>query len=137
MAPEEKLATLHVPGGAAAIEPATEPRGGLSQRQRQRQTQKQRRTQAAEELRHYKEKEKGTRSDTGGSGDKGGGKGRKGKSKLHSKGRDGKEICYSWNNKQGKCADTPPGKACPAGRAHVCQRCLSDQRRASDCPQSG
>ena len=28
------------------------------------------------------------------------------------------------------------GKPCPSGRAHVCQKCLSDRHRSAECPQS-
>ena len=51
---------------------------------------------------------------------------KKDKSNLHSKTRDGKEVCYSWFNVQGRCADVAPGKLCPTGRAHACRKCLSD-----------
>ena len=38
------------------------------------------------------------------------------KSYLHSKTRDGKEVCYSWNDEQGRCADVAPGKSCRRAR---------------------
>ena len=88
--------------------------------------------QELQQLRAWKQ----ARADTGGSGEgspsKVTGKGnnnKKSKSYLHSKTRDGKEVCYSWN-------DVAPGKSCPSGRAHVCQKCLSDGHRSAECPQS-
>ena len=105
-------------------------------------TDKQRWAAAAQEL-HQLRAWKQARTDTGGSGEGSPGKAtgrgnnnKKGKSNLHSKTRNGKEVCYSWNNNQGKCADVAPGKPCPSGRAHVCQKCLSDRHRSAECPQS-
>ena len=137
LAPEEKLASAHLPGGSAAIYPQTESPGN-PERRRQRAATKERRAEASQELQTFRA-QKVARSDTGSTADSSGkasGKGLKGKGKRHSKDRDGKEICYSWNNKQGKCADLEAGKPCPAGRAHVCQRCLSSHHRSTDCPQS-
>ena len=50
--------------------------------------------------------------------------------------RDSNEVCNSWNKKQGKFADVAPGKPCPTGRAHACQKYLSGSHRSAECPQS-
>ena len=134
------MAALHLPGGQLALEPQVE--GPRSDRRKQREATKQQRAAAAQELQQLRAW-KQARADTGGSGvgspGKATGKGnnnKKGKSNLHSKTRDGKAVCYSWNNKQGKCAGVAPGKPCPSGRAHACQKCLSDRHRSAECPQS-
>ena len=56
--------------------------------------------------------------------DKGKGKG-KGKGRLKQVDNQGKELCYSWNNKKGSCAGDG---ACANGRVHKCQICLGDHR---------
>ena len=83
-------------------------------------------------------------ADTGGSGEGSPGKftgvinnKEKGKSNLHSETRVDKEVCYSWNDEQGKFADVAPGKSCPSGRAHVGQRCLSDGAPFGGVPAVG
>ena len=114
------MAALHLPGGQPALEPQVE--GPRSDRRKQREATKQRRAAAAQELQQLRAW-KQARADTGGSGEgspgKATGKGnnnKKGKSNLHSKTRDGKEVCYSWNNKQGKCADVSLGQAVSVGQ---------------------
>ena len=61
---------------------------------------------------------------TGDGGRKGkkGNKGGGGKGKPQSVTREGKNICFNWNN--GKCE-----QVCPRGFAHVCQICLGSHRR--------
>ena len=56
---------------------------------------------------------------------------RKNKDGLYLTNGDGKEICYKFNNKVG-CKQG----ACPAGRAHVCQKCLQPHSKMSQsCPK--
>ena len=69
----------------------------------------------------------------GGGWEKGSGK-NKGTGKKDAKGRfeldrNGKEICYGYNN--GNCKGV-----CPQGRSHVCQRCLGNHP-AIDCKSKG
>ena len=71
---------------------------------------------------------------------KGAGKDQQGKGKGKGKGKNktdqqGKQICYSWNNRSGACAAAADGAECAHGRAHKCQVCLSPSHRAVDCPQ--
>eukprot|EP00971_Amphidinium_carterae_P027399 539508-Amphidinium_carterae.1 len=52
----------------------------------------------------------------------------KGKGKNKTKtgiDRNGRQICDSWNNANGQCANIKSGALCPAGRAHVRLKCGS------------
>ena len=69
-------------------------------------------------------------------GTKGGGKvkgGGKGKNGRHTVDQNNVQICFSWANGQGACGIMPPNSACPAGRAHKCQVCLSTAHKTSEC----
>ena len=75
--------------------------------------------------------------DKGGKGkDKGKGRGGKGgsgsKGGRHSVDQNGAQICYSWNNGSGACAQVPVGSPCPAGRSHACSICLSRAHASKD-----
>ena len=63
-----------------------------------------------------------------------------GKSKGKGKTKDqaGTQICFSWANASGQCANVAPGGAClgKVKRAHKCQICLSPSHRNSECPQA-
>lgn len=74
-------------------------------------------------------KDHGGRSSTG-SGGKGSGKGK-------SKDKDGEELCFSWAQKKGPCADVPIGGECKCKvkRLHRCQYCFSPGHTNKDCPQ--
>ena len=84
LAPDEKVATLHLLGSQLAIEPHV---------------------------------------------------GKEDKSDFHAKTRKGLEICFRWNDKQGKCGEAQTSNPYVSGRVHVCQKCFSDLLSSSDCPQ--
>ena len=135
---DENVAVSHLPGGQPALEPQVERSRAV--RRKQREATKQQRGVAVQELQQLRAW-KQARAHTGGSGEgspnKVAGRGnstKKGKSYLHSKTRDCKEICFSWNDRLGTCADVASGKLCPSGRVHVCQKCLSDGHRSAECP---
>ncbi len=44
-------------------------------------------------------------------------------SKMHRNAPAGKQICFNWNRADGGCTEP-----CPAGRAHMCERCLQPHR---------
>ena len=63
---------------------------------------------------------------SGDPGVNGGGSGSKDKAKglkVHRSAPGGKQICFKWNRADGGCEDP-----CPAGRAHMCERCLQPHR---------
>ena len=60
-----------------------------------------------------------TSKSRGEKGKKGGGKGKKGGKTMHSRTPDGRDICYSWNNRDQRCRYN-------CGRVHCCQICFGN-----------
>ena len=130
VAPAEAIAATHVVGGSDVLQAPKEER---DERRRQanrdkRSARKKRQWEDREELRKLKSQ----RSDS----DKGKGKGQN-QGKGKSKDKTGAEICFSWAQAKGTCADVPVGGECrgKVRRAHKCQLCLSPGHNNSNRPQ--
>eukprot|EP00438_Fugacium_kawagutii_P032789 Skav211926 [mRNA] locus=scaffold1086:167314:168771:+ [translate_table: standard] len=134
LAPAEAIAAKHVAGGMDIMDPPKEiPMDEKTERRRQanrdkRQSRKRRLRDEKDELLTLRLSKDG--GGKGGSGGKGAGKGK-------SKDKDGLELCFSWAQGKGPCADVPIGGECKCKvkRLHRCQYCFSPGHTNKDCPQ--
>ena len=127
MAPSETVAATHHPGGQEALQA---PKEEKDERRRQanrdkREARKRRVRDERDELHKMKSQKSG--SNAGG----------KASSKGKAKDNSGSEICFSWAQGKGLCADVPVGGECKnkQKRVHRCQHCLSPGHRNDACPQ--
>eukprot|EP00438_Fugacium_kawagutii_P032453 Skav223757 [mRNA] locus=scaffold3575:530860:532071:- [translate_table: standard] len=133
LAPAEAIASTHVPGGADILDPPKEFQTDDKQDKRRqsnrdkRQARKKRAREERDELQAFRA---GRDSSAKSSPSKGAGKGK-------SKDKDGLELCFSWSQGKGPCADVPVGGECKCKvkRLHRCQFCLSPGHTNKDCPQ--
>ena len=129
MAPADAIAVTHLAGGTEALavpkeEPDRKRQSNRDKRLAKRRRQQEERTELA--------KLKGQRDSPGHAAGKGSGKGK-------SKDKSGAEICFSWAQGKGVCADVPVGSECKSKvkRAHKCQHCLSPGHRNDGCSHRG
>ena len=127
VAPAESIAASHHPGGQESLHPPKEEPRDERRRQANRDKRVARRKRVLED-RDELNKLKGNKTAATSS---------KGSSKGKSKDSSGAEICFSWAQGKGLCADVPVGGECrnKQKRAHRCQFCLSPGHRNDSCPQ--
>ena len=127
LAPAETIAATHLPGGSDVLETSKE------DVDRKRQSNKDRRAARKKRLRDDREELQRFRTSPSSHGQAAG----KGSSKGKSKDKGGAEICYSWAQGKGPCAEVHVGGECKGKikRAHKCQHCLSPGHKNDACPQ--
>ena len=127
VAPAENIASSHHPGGQESLQPPKEDVKDERRKQANRDKRMARRKRVRDD-RDELDKLRGNKSAAAGS---------KGSSKGKSKDSSGAEICFSWAQGKGACADVPVGGECKnkLKRSHRCQFCLSPGHRNDACPQ--
>ena len=144
LTPAEALAQQHLPGG---FEIPTE-KEGLATKSQKTLDNKAKREAKKRKLASDREELKKLRQDGGGSsglgkgssrptgGDGSGGKG-KSKGKYKTEPGTDAQLCFSWNNMAGVCADVAVGAPCKqtSPKVHKCQICLSPGHQMAKCPQ--
>ena len=127
LAPAESIATSHHPGGQESLQPPKEEVRDERRRQANRNKRAARRKRVLEDCDELNKLKGSKVSTTGG----------KGSSKGKAKDSNGAEICFSWAQGKGLCADVPVGGECKnkQKRSHRCQFCLSPGHRNDSCPQ--
>ena len=125
VAPAENIASSHHPGGQESLQPPKEDVKDERRKQANRDKRMARRKRVRDD-RDELDKLRGNKSAPAGS---------KGSSKGKSKDSSGAEICFSWAQGKGACADVPVGGECKNKRSHRCQFCLSPGHRNDACPQ--
>ena len=126
LAPADTIAATHLPGGSDAIEAPREDTDRKRQSNKDKRLAKKKRMQdERDELQKFR-----TMGSHGHAGGKGSAKGK-------SKDKGGTEICFSWAQGKGPCADVHVGGECKGKvkRAHKCQHCLSPGHKNDACPQ--
>ena len=127
--PEERVATVEMVGGSAALHPQVEKvqevLGGGPKRlanKEKREAKRRRIVAEREELARLR----GDQRDGGKAGEG------KGKSK-----EGGVQLCFAWNNNNAPCKDIPPGGECQnkVKRAHKCTKCGSPGHQSLNCSQ--
>lgn len=127
LAPAETIAATHLAGGGEVLNIPKEDVDRKRQANRDKRAARKRRwAEDREELHKLKNQKEGP----GRAGGKGAGKGK-------AKDKAGAEICFSWAQGKGSCADVHVGGECKGKiqRAHKCQICLSPGHRNDACPQ--
>ena len=127
LAPEERLASQHIPGGMAAITPRAEGfRAGEASHAEASHP-----GPAAPRKRKRQRQAGGPPPQTPPGGVKGA-QGSGGKSS--GKGGKNDEKCRNYNEgNDTECGRMPPNSKCPHGRLHVCWKCGSPGHRTKDC----
>ena len=127
VAPAEAVAASHLPGGQEVLHPPKEEKD--DRRRQANRDKREARKKRARDDREELNKLKGQRTSASSGG--------KGSSKGKSKDNSGAELCFSWAQGKGACADVPVGGECKnkQKRVHRCQHCLSPGHRNDACPQ--
>jgi len=140
IAPDEKLAEVLKPGGAASVVAPVEGPAASTKRaansELRRPSKKDRlRARRMNRQDDANPKEQWSSGAPASSSASGGGKGKSsgsGKGKQHLTDQSGTQVCISWNKGFGECADAKDGSPCPKGRAHKCLVCLSPAHRSKN-----
>ena len=131
IAPSEAIAATHLAGGTDVVLPQKEDRDDRKKQANRdkRAARKKRVRDEREELSNFRNQKSSTAH--GPPAGKGPGKGKPKVDKV------GAELCYSWAQGSGTCADVPVGGECKGKvkRSHKCQICLSPGHRNDACPQ--
>jgi hypothetical protein len=128
VAPSDIIAATHLAGGTDVVNSLEE-----EAPERRKQSNRDKRLARKRRLQDERDELLKLRHQKDGHGHAGGKAGGKGKSKD----KGGAEICFSWAQGKGPCADVVVGGECKGRvkRAHKCQHCLSPGHKNDGCPQ--